>query len=274
MIVYHLPMLAIADGASAPALEGIVRGFRLDEFAEVDSDWAHGNYFVKSSAVWVLEGSARDIDRDGELVTLADLIRLAAIALLEAPLASPRLSIRYFGLGDDARSRLVGPFERTLLLQEHSVATAGREALDRIGTLAGRWQKAGYYADHPAFAALDAFGAVYTSLRAWPELAMMPPMVALEGIFAPENAPDIAKRMASALAKLLSSDAAIPKLVQRLYNIRSDIIHGRPLDDAAATEATGAVGRLACHATRALIERAIEQHVPPERWTDIVGVGG
>ncbi len=270
MIVYHLPMLAIADSASAPALEGIVRRFRFDEFAEVDPDWAHGNYFVESSAVWVVQGSVGDVDRDGELLMLADLIRLAAIALLEAPLASPRLSIRYFGLGEDARARKIGPFERTLLLQDRSVAVADGETLRQIGALAGEWHAAGYHADHPAFAALDAFGAVYTSLSTRPELAMLPPMIALEGIFAPANAGGIAKRLANALAKLFPSDAALPDLVRELYDVRSDIIHGRPLRDDV-TKASSAVGVLACRATRALMKRAIDDNVPPDRWTDIVG---
>ncbi len=269
MIVYHLPMLAISEGASASMLDGEVRRFLIDEFANIDPDWAHDNYFVASTAVWVTEGSAADSERDDELVLLADLIRLAATAVLEAPLASPRLTIRYFGLGQDSHRRIIGPFERTLLLSDHSIATADLAALERIGGLAKSWHAAGYDADHPAFGALGAFGAVYTSLNARPELRMMPTMVALEGIFAPENAPAIARRMTATLSALLASEPALTASIRQLYDIRSDIIHGRSLKDDA-NEAMGSVGAIACRATLAVMDRLVRGKVPPNRWTDVL----
>ena len=262
-------MLAIAEGAAVTTLGGEVRRFLFEEFEELDSDWAHGNYFVESTAIWSIENpGGKGQDADESLIALADLIRLAALASLEAPLASPRLSIRYFGHGEGSRSRVIGPFERTLLIGDHSIATADADTLRHIGALADKWHDAGYSADHPALGALYAFGSVYTAFNARPELAMMPTMVALEGILAPESAPGIANRMATTLARLLP-DSGLPDRMKHLYSIRSDIIHGRPLDQSAM-DAAAEMGPIACRATIALIDMAIERHLPLDRWVEVL----
>lgn len=269
MIVYHLPMLAIAKNASARMLGGKLRRFRFEEFEEVDEDWANEKYFVKGTAVWVTKGTLRDMDRDDELIRRVELIRLAAMAVLGEPFASPRLTIRYFGLGKKSCGRRIGAFERTLLLSDRNRATADRAALKRIGALVEAWRAAGYDADHPVFGALDAFGAVYTSLNARPELRIMPTMVALEGIFAPAHASGIARRMAASLSPLLVGEPALTASVRRLYNIRSDIIHGRAVQQNAV-EAIGSVGALACRATLALMDRLIGEKIPPNDWTSVL----
>jgi hypothetical protein len=269
MIVYHLPMLAVAEGASVKALGGEVRRFRLEEFEELDSDWAHSNYFVESTAVWVTAGSPSQSHEDIQFMASAELIRLAATAVLEAPLASPRLTIRYFGLGTTSRSRRIGPFDRTLLLSDRSLALADQSALTRIGDLADSWLANGYGADHPVFEALDTFGAMYSSLNARPELRMMPTMVALEGIYAPDNAPAISKRMAAALTELLPAEPKLTASIKRLYDIRSDIIHGRPVNKAAI-EVMNGVGIIACRSTLALLRRLTEKKISPDRWTDVL----
>lgn len=269
MIIYHLPLLGIAEGASASALGGTLRRLAFEEFAELDSDWAHPNYFVRHSAAWEVPEETGGSDWDADYVARADLVRLAAAAVLEAPIASPRLSIRYSGLGGEWWSRRIGPFGRTLLLRDETVAIADQAALEAIGALADRWAAAGYDADHPVFIALAAHGAVYSAFAQYPELAMMPTMVALEGLIAPQNLPGIASRLAATLAGLLPDDPGVERTVKRLYDLRSDIIHGRPLD-AEAAAATGIAGELACRATVALIERGIARGTPPARWESLL----
>ena len=269
MIAYHIPHLAIAEGATSQVFGGELRRFTLEEFADVDSDWAHGNYFVETTAVWTLDDSTKTAAHDQELIGMADLVRLAASAVLIAPLPSPRLSIRYYGIGEESRSRSIGVFDRTLLLSDQSVAVADTPALERVSRLAERWLAAGYTAEHPIFHALDAYGVIYTALDFYPELRMLPPLVALEGMIAPVPAPRIAERMAVALAVLLPGEG-FAKLVRRLYGIRSDIIHGRPLENGAS-DVMEEVGRLVCLATIALLERLIGRGVDPQSWTDELG---
>ncbi|TPQ31042.1 hypothetical protein C2U70_25120 [Bradyrhizobium guangdongense] len=260
-------MLAIADGARVSTLGGEVRRFLFEEFERVDSDWARKRYFVEGTAVWTTDGSAADRDRDDDLVDCAELLRLAATAVLEAPLASPRLTIRYFASDNKSVTRVVGPFERTLLLSDRTVATADQETLRRIGALADSWHEMGYRADHPVFSALDAFGAVYSSFHGQTELQVLPTMVALEGIFVPWGEGSIAKRMISALSPLLSSEKALTQLVRRLYDLRSDLIHGRRVKVEGGELVAGA-GTIACRATLALMDRLVGQGLTPETWTE------
>lgn len=262
---HHLPGLAIADGAQVAALEGHLRRLAFKEFAVLDPDWAHENYFVQGTGVWVCEPTSAKAFDLAKSADSAELLRLAAMAELQVPLPMPTLSMSYAREGE-ATKRHLGPFERTLMLADHNVIEASPGELARVASTARAWQVAGFNWKHPIFSALSAFGAIYTALGRYPVLRAMPVMVALEGLFASKAAPNIARRMAENLKVVLTDAALLDDKVKSLYAVRSDLVHGRPVDETVAEHAFFEAGTLACRATGALVSLVIQRGLRASAW--------
>jgi len=250
-IYHHLPGLG-QSGEPVPALGGQIAPFGFTELEQLDEDWARENQFDRRSTVWVASsprtlGSA-DVDAAQEC---ARLVRLAAVAVCGEPLPDPALSIVY-AKSQGRVVRQIGPFERTWLLGDRTMATPTPSQWSNIARSCEMWRAARLSSMHPVFLPMQAYGAVYASLAHEPALMVMPVVVALEGVFAPGKGAGIVARMTSNLARVLPRVADIEQRLRKIYKIRSDIIHGRRYDPEAAQAALRVAGRLACLATGAL----------------------
>ena len=245
---YFLHYPRLVTESSVEVLNGTLRTLDFETFETLEDDWAKQSYFEATKPVfWIRTGDdvgrattaeSGDSAEDPFAPARADamLIYNALLAVTGELYPDPRLSMEYFR-NDDAWRRRIGPFERTWLLNARGLEPTAEETLLSVAALAEDWHEHGFRYDDRVFSPLRGLASLASTFMS-PALGMLPLIVSLEGFLLPTKVEGIARSMADAIRRLLADSASedIAGFMRDVYQIRSELLHGRtfPAEDLSA----------------------------------------
>lgn len=227
--IVHFPLLTM-NAESMPAFGGELKSFDFKMFARCDRDWARETFFASTQpAAWMVTIDNTKLTEQGksEILAKAMLVYNALLVATAGPYLDPRLSATYF-LHDKGVARLLGPLERTYLLNGSRGPDITKSELTAIATLTDKWARGGLRFDDAVFGPLRAVAA-HNASRPNSSAGVMPITVALEGYLLPCRTKGIAAAMTRQAQQLCSARNSqhISAIVRAAYKWRSDVIHGR-----------------------------------------------
>lgn len=242
-LIVHLPSVELLEDNSFEILGGRIEKLSFEEFKILDNDWARQKYFSQSKAtVWRINIESEDERKI--LDNKVRLIQLAICTICVVPLPNVDASITYIK-GDGSVAREIGVFGRTAFLKNFIRVNLDIKILDEIKKISEQWERMSLKAYDPVFNILNSFSTIYTELSTEPGLQILPVITEMEGTFAPTPGTSIAVRMSKNMLKIYYTDE-LEKIIKKIYNLRSDIMHGRKYNLEKADELCSLTNELVC----------------------------
>ena len=245
-ILIHLPELRFS-GPPVGFKGGEIRELDFESLSEIDSDWMRPGFIEKSrpffySNVAKVESISFSEDEysaklEKREISLeqgeADILICALSALTNKTFLPTDLSTHYFlWSSGEGRTRRIGPAGRNLICHNSEPIEVEREQVEQAASLAQRWIDAGGSREEN-LKLFEPFRTIAGNRMSYmlPWFGVVPIVVHLESMLAPQKAPNILRRMIASANELLPGEdpAYVSQVLKIAYKFRSQVLHGEPL---------------------------------------------
>jgi hypothetical protein len=274
----HIPLLQLSEECFS-LLGGNLRYLSIEEFEELDEDWANKRYFDRTKPVfWHYNFESEErltYDRNDFLLEAKEKVMLIHNALVLSQVTenwpNPTFSMIYLKEKGGFLYRESGLFHRTYILNGRKTPPLTNEQLVFIKNLAETWHERGLSFKDDIFLLIHAISSV-SSGNLPLDSSILPLVVALEGFLIDTRVEGIAKEITKRINLLFQKSGFntkldVERIVKQSYSWRSKIIHGKRPDNSRfinpVTELLSLLGEL----TIAALQRMNAVDIPTKELT-------